>query len=184
MTSQGLFEIDARYCIDTNVLVSFLSESDDEYYGADIFPDHWALIERLITSGDIVAPRQVEDELIGHAKKHNKIGPWLRRNEHMFRDLSSSEELLLAKRIVNAYSAYARNRNYLGDLEVMTLAGARRLIVVSMETGLQQTGHRRPKIPNVCDEFGIPCLSVAGFLRAEWNTEHNNRAPSTKGIVG
>jgi hypothetical protein len=171
VTSQGLFEIEARYCIDTNVLVSFLSESDDEYYGADIFPDHWALIERLITGGEIVAPRQVEHELIGHAKKHGKIGPWLHRNDHMFRDLSSSEELLLAKRIVNGHSAYARNTNYLGDLEVMTLAGSRRLTVVSMEVGLQQAGQRRPKIPNVCDEFGILRLSVSGFLRAERNSE-------------
>jgi hypothetical protein len=167
VSSRGLFEIEARYCIDTNVLVSFLSESDDEYYGADVFPDHWALIERLITSGDVVAPRQVEHELIGHAKKHPQIGLWVHRNDHMFRDLSSSEELLLAKRIVNAYGAYARNTNYLGDLEVMTLAGANGLTVVSMEIGLQQAGQRRPKIPNVCDEFGIPCLSVSGFLRAE-----------------
>lgn len=164
---QGLFEIEARYCIDTNVLVSFLSESDDEYYGADIFPDHWALIQRLITSGNIIAPRQVEYELTGHAKKHSKIGSWLHRNDHMFRDIASSDELSLAKRIVNAYSAYARNTNYLGDLEVMTLAGARELTVVSLEVGLQQTGQRRPKIPNICSEFGINCLSVSGFLRAE-----------------
>ena len=163
----GLFEIEPRFCIDTNVLVSFLSESDDEYYGADIFPDHWSLIQRLITSGDIVAPRQIQNELGGHATKRKKIGPWLRSNDHMFRDLESSEELLLAKRIVNAYPAYARNTNYLGDLELMVLAGHRRLAVITLEIGLQQTGQRRPKIPNVCAEFGIKCLSVTGFLRAE-----------------
>jgi hypothetical protein len=163
----GLFEIEARYCIDTNVLVSFLSESDAEYYGADIFPEHWALIERLVTSGEMVAPRQIEHELTGHATKHGKIGPWLRRNDHMFRDLGESDELRLAKAIVNKYDAYGRNTNYLGDLEVMVLAGARGLTVVSMEVGLQQAGQRRPKIPNVCADFGIACLSVSGFLRAE-----------------
>ena len=165
--SMGLFEIEPRFCIDTNVLVSFLSESDDEYYGADVFPDHWELIQRLITSGDIVAPRQIENELSGHATKHAKIGPWLRRNDHMFRDLGNAGELLLAKRIVNAYPAYARNTNYLGDLELMVLAGHRQLTVVTLEIGMQQTGQRHPKIPNVCAEFGIKCLSVTGFLRAE-----------------
>lgn len=163
----GLFEIEPRYCIDTNVLVSFLSESDDEYYGVDIFPDHWEIIQTLITSGDIVAPRQIQRELAGHATKRPKIGPWLRRNEHMFRDLGSSDELLLAKRIVNAYPAYGRNDNYLGDLELMVLAGYRKLTVVTLEIGLKQAGQRRPKIPNVCAEFDIQCLSVAGFLRAE-----------------
>ena len=145
----GLFEIEPRYCVDTNVLVSFLSESDDEYYGADVFPDHWALIQQLITSGDMVAPRQIESELKGHATKRKNIGPWLRSNSHMFRDLESSDELLLAKRIVNAYSAYARNTNYLGDLELMVLAGHRQLTVVTLETSMQQGGQRRPKIPNV-----------------------------------
>ncbi|MGZ0212540.1 MAG: DUF4411 family protein [Actinomycetales bacterium] len=171
--SMELFEIEPRFCVDTNVLVSFLSESDDEYYGADIFPDHWSLIQRLITSGDIVAPRQIEKELVGHATKRAKIGPWLRRNDHMFRDLGSSEELILAKRIVNAYPAYTRNANYLGDLELMVLAGHRRLTVITLEIGQQQIGQRRPKIPNVCAEFGIECLSVSGFLRSEKSSPKN-----------
>ena len=39
MTTQGaLFETDPpRYCIDTNVIVSFLRGTDDEHYGADVF---------------------------------------------------------------------------------------------------------------------------------------------------
>lgn len=165
-----LFEIEPRYCIDTNVIVSFLSESDDEYYGADIFPDHWDRICRLIASGDIVAPRQIETELKGHATKRSKIAPWLAMNDHMFRDLESTSQLLLAKEIVNKYNAYGRNTNYLGDLEVIVLAGSLGLTVVSMEVALQQSGQRRPKIPNVCDEFGIKCVSVSGFLRAEQNS--------------
>lgn len=162
-----LFDIEPRYCIDTNVLVSFLSESNDEYYGADIFPDHWDRICRLITSGEMVAPRQVESELLGHATKRIKIRPWLAKNDHMFRDIDSTDQLTLAKKIVNKYNAYGRNTNYLGDLEVIVLAGSLGLTVVSMEVGLQQGGQRRPKIPNVCGEFGIKCLSVSGFLRAE-----------------
>lgn len=163
----SLFEIEARYAIDTNVIVSFLSESDDEYYGADIFPDHWDLIDRFVTSGEIVAPQQVKRELEGHATKIAKIGPWLNRNDHMFRELDSSADLRQAKQIVNSYAAYARNVNYLGDLEVMALAGARGLTVISLKLGLQQPGQRRPKIPDVCGKFGIRCLSVSGFFRAE-----------------
>lgn len=60
MTDAGtLFDLEPRYCMDTNVIVSFLSESDDEYYGADIFVEQWSQIEGLIASGQIVAPRQV-----------------------------------------------------------------------------------------------------------------------------
>lgn len=166
MTELGtLFDVDPHYCIDTNVIVSFLSESDDEYYGADIFPDHWRQIESLIASSEIIAPRQVERELEGHAKKRSKVGPWLGRHRYMFRDIQCDEQLRLAKRIVNCYPAYAKTVNYLGDLEVITLAGALRLKVITLELPEQQSGQKRPKIPNVCKEFDIGCVSVAGFLR-------------------
>jgi Domain of unknown function (DUF4411) len=160
-----LFNIEPRYCIDTNVIVSFLSDSDDEYYGADIFPDHWSQIETMITNGEIVAPRQVERELERHATKRERLGPWLRVRGYMFRDVDTDAQLDLAKRIVNVYPAYAASENYLGDLEVITLAGALGLSVISLEAPNQQSGKRRPKIPNVCEEFGVGCMSVAGLLR-------------------
>lgn len=56
--------------------------------------------------------------------------------------------------------------NRLGDLEVMALAMARGLTVVSLES---QKHHRpgRPKIPNVCAEFEIDHHTFHDFLRAE-----------------
>jgi hypothetical protein len=163
--TDALFDADPHYCIDTNVIVSFLSETDDEYYGADIFPDHWQQIENLIASSKIVAPRQIERELEGHARKRAKVGPWLVKHRYMFRDIQSDRQLQLAKRIVNCYPAYAKTVNYLGDLEVMTLAGALNLKVITLELPEQQSGQKRPKIPNVCREFDIGCLSVSAFLR-------------------
>lgn len=65
------------------------------------------------------------------------------------------------------YPAYGANENYLGDLEVMTLALARSLTVISLEQKAQQHSKQRPKIPNVADEFGIQCVNLAEFLRAE-----------------
>ena len=161
----ALFEIEPRYCIDTNVIVSFLSESDDEYYGADVFFDHWKQIERLIANGQMIAPLQVERELEGHANKREKIGPWLREHAYMFRDIDNDAQLELAKRIVNQYPAYGKSLNYLGDLEVITLAGALGLTVVSLESTQQQAGRRRPKIPNVCAEFEVGHTSVVGLFR-------------------
>lgn len=103
--------------------------------------------------------------MANHAKKIPAVGPWLRKHTYMFRDIVSDEQLILAKRIVNSYAAYGKNMNYLGDLEVISLAGALGINVISLEVPMQQSGQRRPKIPNVCTDFGIVCLSVAGFLR-------------------
>jgi hypothetical protein len=161
----GLFEITAEYCIDTNVIVSFLSDSDDEYYGSGVFSAHWDRIEGLINEGRIIAPRQVETELQRQADRIPMMPVWLKRHHHMFRDIETDQQLDFAKRLVNTHFAYARNENYLGDLEVISLAATFGLTVITLETKQQVSGHRHPKIPNVCAEFGVRCMSVVGFLR-------------------
>lgn len=74
--------------------------------------------------------------------------------------------LLLLFREKPFVEAYGLDVNRLGDLEVMALAKARGLTVVSLES---QKQHRadRPKIPNVCAEFGIRYCGFHDFLREE-----------------
>jgi hypothetical protein len=47
------------------------------------------------------------------------------------------------------------------------IAARTKLKVVSLEQRAEQHSRRRPKIPNVCEEFGIGCVTLAGFLREE-----------------
>ncbi|MGY2746221.1 DUF4411 family protein [Arthrobacter sp. UYCu723] len=163
----SLFDEEPRYCIDTNVIVSFLRGTDDEHYGVDVFRPQWEHIQRLITSGAIVAPRQVEHELGKWCKTIPTMKEWLRKNKDMFRSVETEKQLLSAKKIVNAYPAYGESMNYLGDLEVMTLADTLGIAVVSLESQNPQNSRQRPKIPNICKEFGIDCVSLPGFLRRE-----------------
>ncbi|MGW3549242.1 DUF4411 family protein [Janibacter hoylei] len=170
MTAQdALFENEKpRYCLDTNVVVSFLKGTDDEYYGVDIFGEQWALIERLIASGVIVSPRQVERELAKWQTSSSTIQAWVKDHHYMFKDVETVAQLQVAKRIVSSYPVYAKTDNYLGDLEVMSLASALDVTVISLEGEAKDPSVRRPKIPNVCKEFGIDCVSVTGFLRREF----------------
>jgi len=163
----SLFDEEPRYCIDTNVIVSFLRQTEDEYYGSDVFAPQWQYIEQLIDARAIVAPLQVERELAKWAKTIAELREWLRKRRHMFRDVVSDTQLALAKKIVNQYPIYGETDNYLGDLEVITLAGALGIAVISLEGEKENAGKRRPKIPNICREFGIDCVSVSGFLRRE-----------------
>lgn len=162
-----LFDDLAKYSIDTNVILSFLREDEAERYPMDVFKPQWDFLQRAIGDGRLVAARRVETELAKWQKTIPSMKPWLSDNKHMFCDIETDEQLASAKRIVNAYPAYGANENYLGDLEVMTLAMARKLTVVSLELKAQQHSRKRPKIPNVCEEFGVRCATVAGFLRVE-----------------
>lgn len=162
MTATSFFE---KYSIDTNVIVSFLGDGTDERYPVDVFGPQWDFLEAAFASGRVIAARRVEIEL-KKWERLERMKVWLRAHGYVFRDVDSSEHLQAAKEIVNRYEAYGLDRNRLGDLEVMALAKARGLTVVSLESPKQ---HRidRPKIPVVCEEFGIQHFGFHDFLRAE-----------------
>lgn len=162
----ALFADLARYCIDTNVVVSFLRDSDDEHYGADLFAPQWRIVEASVRAGVTIAPRQVDKELEKWAEKSERIRTWLNNHRYMFSDVTSGM-LATAKQVVNAYPAYSSSTNYLGDLELISLAKSRGLTVFTLETRAQTMSKRRPKIPDVCDAFDISCVNVKGFLRRE-----------------
>lgn len=160
----ALFEQDARYCIDSNVIANFLSDSDDEPYDVDVFAPQWQLVQRSILNGESIAPRQVEVELLRW--RSERLHDWVKHHTFMFQDLSSAQ-LAEAKRVVNLYPAYGRDQNHLGDLEVISLASARGITVVTSERRDSTRSTQRPKIPDICDDLGIKCLNIKGFLREQ-----------------
>lgn len=161
----ALFETPAAWCLDTNVVLSFLREDDDEHYSRQVFPDAWRMFESDISTGLIIAPPQVREELGTWCREVPELHRWLATRRSMFHD-PDSQALGWAKRIVNSYPGYAKDRNYLGDLCVIALAGSRSLTVITNEKrAAGQPSRTRPKIPDVCKEFSIPCLTVIGYLR-------------------
>jgi hypothetical protein len=163
----ALFDIEPKYCIDTNVIVSFLHQADDEFYGADVFAPQWALFERLIANGEIIAPDAVKTELNKWALKNPVIHDWLRDRAGMFRGPTTGQ-LAKAKEIVNRLPGYGRDLHYLGDLMVVSLAAVEHLTVITLESVDGSAPSRmRPKIPFTCAEFEVDCTTVAGFLRRE-----------------
>lgn len=167
MTEDGLFEDPAKYAIDTNVIVSFLGDSDSEHYPMDVFRPQWEFLEKAMQDARVVAPAVVAVELEKWTKNVPAIKAWMHDHRYLFHDIESDAELAAAKAIVNAFAAYASSVNYAGDLEVMAFARARGLAVISLELKATQHSAKKPKIPNVCEQFGIEWVSLAGFLRAE-----------------
>lgn len=162
MVEASFFE---KYSIDTNVIVSFLGDGPGERYPVDVFGPQWDFLQTAFIDGRVVAAKRVETEL-KKWERLDRVREWLRSNRYVFRDIESDDQLRAAKEIVNKYEAYGLDQNRLGDLEVMALAKSRGLTVISLESPKE---HRkdRPKIPNVCAEFGIGYLGFHDFLRAE-----------------
>lgn len=166
MVEATLFE---KYSIDTNVIVSFLGDGPDELYPIDAFGPQWNVLEAAFKDGRAVAAKRVSTEL-KKWERLDRVKEWRREHRFVFRDIESDEQLAAAKMIVNRYPAYGLDMNHLGDLEVMALASVRGLTVVTLES-TKQHSQARPKIPNVCEEFGIACTGFKDFLRAEGGAE-------------
>lgn len=167
MSNQSsIFDEKPKYVIDTNVVVSFMRHSDDEFYGSDVFKPQWECMESLISKGVIIAPKKVEEELKKWCVDILELTNWLKRNSSMFMEVTT-EQLLKTKPIVGKYSVYGNTENYLGDLMVMSLASSLDIAVITLEGKKATNSQRRPKIPNVCEEFGVDCYTVSSFLRNE-----------------
>jgi hypothetical protein len=174
-----LFE---KYSIDTNVMMSFLGDGDDELYPVDAFGPQWEFLEAEFKDGRVVAAKWVATEL-KKWERLDRVKVCLRDHRYVLRVIESDAQLVAAKEIVNKYPAYGLDVNRLGDLEVMALAKARGLTVISLESTKQ---HRpdRPKIPNVRVVVGIGHLAFHDFLRAEGFAEEAQGPTDWAPLVG
>jgi hypothetical protein len=157
---------EAVYCIDTNAIISFIKETDDEYYGKDIFGEQWKQIEELMSEGLVVAPKSVKAELEKWANSTPELKQWLKDRKAIFVDVDSNQ-LDSAKIVLAQFDAYSKNENYANDLSVIALAHAKNLVVITLEKKHPQMSDAKPKIPNVCERVGVKCTSIVGLLRLE-----------------
>ena len=117
-------------------------------------------MEEAITNGQVIAPMFVHDEL--KRKEGDQLYAWADSNVSMFTPMEAKLQIA-QKTIVNRYPrliSEAKNRS-LCDPWVIALAQINQCTVVSEEN---RGGNSTPKIPDVCDGFGIKCLKVADLI--------------------
>lgn len=162
----ALFALPAPLCvIDTNVILGFLKQTDDEAWGADAFPVHWQRVEAMLRDGRVVGTTSVLAELLVWTDRIPNLSRWLKANHSAFL-APTTDQLRWAKQITNAYPVYGSASNFEADLMVMAMAGAVGGAAFCAE---KPSGHspRKPKMPYVCAEHGIDFVTVSEFFRRE-----------------
>lgn len=152
----------ARYCLDTSFFIDLWSEEGKFY--RKIFVGIWDALQEAVREGSVIAPGSVKDELRDTKDKTQKA--WVSANSEIFIPLDSHQVRAL-KEIVCKFPSYAREARNLADPAVIALAKVEGLTVLSSESWVSQMGAKNPKIPNVCEEFGVPCLDIKGYCQAE-----------------
>ena len=145
------------YVIDTSALLDGWAR----HYPPDVFPSLWSLIEEMIKVGELLSPDEVLAEL---SQKDDAVYQWAKTNSAMFvlldEDIQRATQEILDQfpRLVGAMKD--RNR---ADPFVIALAKVKDAIVV---TGEKSIGTRdRPRIPIVCDHFGISHRTMLELIR-------------------
>lgn len=152
--------MNARYSIDTSALL----DAWVRWYPPDIFLGLWDKLDVLATTGILVASEEVENEF---ERKSDDVLEWIKRRPAMI--IPHDEPIQHHARVILKdfqKMVDERSGKSMADPFVIALAKVCDLTVVTGEKGGTP---RRPKIPSVCDHYGIRCIGITELIReCEW----------------
>lgn len=148
-----------KYSVDTSILI----EAWVRHYPPDIFPRVWERLDQLIAGGVLIATGEVLTEL---EKKHDDLYAWAKQRSIMFvpltLDIQEATRRVLAESRGLVRERTERSR---ADPFVIALALVEQCPVLTYEK--PSNSPRRPKIPDVCQTFGVRCLDLVGLFREQ-----------------
>jgi hypothetical protein len=153
----------AIYCLDTNIYI----EAKNGPYGFDIAPGFWSWLDRLMQEGNLHSPTAVYEEIMSGK---DDLATWVkdRKDSGLFTVPTDDVQKAfkgIADHVVQNYPPQ-NSQVFLGGADpwVIALAKASNFIVVSAESYDKNKG-KKPKIPNVCEVFDVPCIGIYRMLR-------------------
>ena len=151
---------DRYYCIDTSPLIVLKN-----YYARDIFPSLWQDFDKLMQQRIVIAPREVLREL---EKIADELWQWAKARKKMFRKLDR-EQIQFAQDIMARFPDLVDPEKETPDADpfVVSLARSESGAVITEERRTGPSPGGRPKIPNVCDAFGVRRLTLTDFFREQ-----------------
>lgn len=153
-----------QYVLDTNVFI----EAKDCYYRFDVCPGFWKWLVWQNRNGSVYSVKAVDDEL---QKGGDDLAEWARERGAEFflsPDASTIRAVGTVASKVRAmgYEEAAVSRFFnTADYYLVAEACAKKCTVVTRET--KSSSKRHVKIPNICDELKIKCISPFDVLSAE-----------------
>jgi hypothetical protein len=153
----------ARYVLDSNIYI----EMKNGPYGFDIAPRFWKWIDREAAEGILYSPEAVCRELSSY---DDDLALWTRARAGTPLFIEPDEETQRRYREVADYveSRYPPHRvaEFLSGADPWVIAQAWRdgSYVVTHESRVDQ-GSKKPKIPNICEHFGVEYTKIYDLIR-------------------
>lgn len=148
------------YVFDTSGLI----DAWTRYYPPDSFPRLWELFDELIHDNKAWAPQEVLAEL--SAKEGDALHEWVKEREGTLVLPTNRAVMVEVKAILTKHPNLTKSgtgRNF-ADPFAIAHASLKGCPVVTGERGGTPA---KPRIPYVCRELGVDCISVIELIRAE-----------------
>ena len=134
-------------------------------YRRNIFPSVWKRVEDAAIKQLIVSPRAVLRELESY---EDDLPDWAK--EHIsFRDIDAKQEQIV-KYIMSNYSKLIDYDKPTEDADpfVIALAKNENRTLITGEKYMRLSGPQsKPKIPNVCEDLKVRCISLLEFFEEQ-----------------
>lgn len=145
-----------RFCLDTNVLI----QPWQKYYSPALCPDYWEILDQLGAQGILFFPQAVFDEI---AKSDDDLSDWLKSSRipvlkvdgHVTRQL----ERIYQSNEKHKFLVDNTKQRSLADPWVIAHALNENAMVVTKEEKVTAMNSNRIKIPNVCENMGVPWMN-------------------------
>ena len=148
-----------RYSIDTSAIL----ECWVRWYPPDVFPSLWTKIDQLIDDGVLIASDEVKEEL---SKKDDEVFDWAKKRSRMFVPLTTEIQKAAAE-ILSKFDRLVDSRKDRSEADAFVIALAK-VENCSVVTAERHSGTAtRPRIPNVCEYYGIRCVNILQFIREQ-----------------
>jgi Domain of unknown function (DUF4411) len=147
----------ASHCFDTSAFIECWSGR----YRRTTFTGLWVKVEEVVAEGEICSPEEVLNEV---KKKEDGLADFMKgQKEKLIVPLD--EEIMAGTSEVLAefprLAGQMRGRNK-ADPFVVATAMTKGIVVVTEEGARGK--RNRPKIPLVCEHFGVECVNVLDYI--------------------
>lgn len=152
-----------RFLLDANTYI----QAKNQYYGMDICPAYWDWLDQQFQLGVIASVHMIGTEL---REGNDELADWVgSRPAHFIKNDDPESQAVFAEiaQSVMAGNYNPGNRdNFLAKADPWIIAKAKSIgATVVTHEALVAPNTKKVKIPNICQQFGVPCLNTFQFLR-------------------
>ncbi|MPQ75765.1 DUF4411 family protein [Hydrogenovibrio sp. JE_KL2] len=153
-----------KYLLDSNTYI----QAKNQYYGMDICPAYWEWLDQQFAYGELGSINMIGEEL---KAGDDELAEWAKdRPDHFITNDDNPTQQIFTQiaAFVMAGNYNSGNRDhFLAKADPWIIAKAKSIgaTVVSHESRLEPNT-KKVKVPNICQEFAVPCISTHELLRA------------------